>query len=139
MIAEERLLIDLEAYRNNLAVLNEVESFEVRRLLHIIHDHLFDSELNVCSLREWSSMRNHNISSLFKRETGIAIRDYVERHRMEAAAHVLSVPHDVSIFTIACEIGYTSPEAFSRTFKRHFGNTPSRYRESALQHKRAAA
>lgn len=53
--------------------------------------------------------------------------DYVTHLRMNAAADRLQ-RSDLKIETIAAELGYTNPFAFSRSFKRVMGISPSEFR-----------
>lgn len=139
MIAEDVLRGVLETYRDGLVIPENVESVEVRCLLHELHNRLYDDELNVANLRSWSGLLDHNVSSRFKRQMGLSVHSYIEIKRVEAAARALEHPLAFSIFSIAMEVGYTSPELFSRVFKRHFGCSPSRFRSKGGTSSKAAA
>jgi AraC-like DNA-binding protein len=129
MIADDILCEELERFRATLSIPASLDHYEVRILVRLIHERLYDPDLNVANLREWAGQRNHNVSSLFKLQMGTSARAYIEELRMLAAVRVLSHESRFSIFLVATEIGYTSPELFSRTFKRNFGCAPSRFRD----------
>lgn len=59
--------------------------------------------------------------------TGQPPMAYLTAWRMTAAARLLRET-DQPIPAIARQVGYTSPYAFSHAFKRHFGQSPGRYR-----------
>ncbi len=71
------------------------------------------------------------LSHLFKRETGIALWDYVTGLRIEEARMLLSTT-DKKRYEIAYEVGYESPEHFSRMFKRCVGISPAQYRKNRI-------
>lgn len=57
---------------------------------------------------------------------------YLTRHRLRLAAWQLSYTSQ-PICRIAEQIGYASDAAFSQAFKRHYGDSPSRYRDTHSQ------
>lgn len=65
---------------------------------------------------------------LFKRETKRSIWDYVTELRIEEAKYLLATT-DKKRYEIASEVGYESPEHFSRIFKRYTGVSPADYRK----------
>jgi two-component system response regulator YesN len=60
------------------------------------------------------------LSYLFKKVAGTGIWDYVTHIRMEEGKRLL-LTTDMRRYEIADEIGYESPEHFSKIFKKHFG------------------
>lgn len=57
---------------------------------------------------------------------------YLTRLRMALAARQLTDSHK-SLATIAQEVGYSSPAAFQRAFKRNIGLPPATWRKQAMQ------
>jgi len=68
------------------------------------------------------------IERAFVAETGLTLRQWRIRTRMEAAAALLQ--HAGSIEAVAYRVGYTNASAFRRAFKGHFGTSPSEFRRS---------
>ncbi|WP_256761091.1 response regulator [Cohnella sp. WQ 127256] len=64
------------------------------------------------------------LSYLFKKIVGMNLWDYVTKLRMEEAKRLL-LTTDMRRYEISDEIGYESPEHFSKIFKKHFGVNPS--------------
>lgn len=54
---------------------------------------------------------------------------FINRRRVEAASRALRAGDGASITTIMFDSGFGSKSAFQREFRRHFGVTPSEYRE----------
>lgn len=67
------------------------------------------------------------LARLFKRSTGETVFDYVRRMRLEQARTLLS-GSDMNISEIAERTGFGSLAAFSRSFKRELGASPTEYR-----------
>ncbi|MDF2922715.1 MAG: transcriptional regulator [Paenibacillaceae bacterium] len=68
-------------------------------------------------------------SSIFKKETKMTFVAYLLHIRMEAAKELLRTT-DLKAFEIAEKVGYTEPNYFSFSFKKHVGISPKEYRSS---------
>ncbi|CAM2148385.1 putative AraC-like transcription regulator [Pararobbsia alpina] len=66
----------------------------------------------------------------FKDLVGLPPLEYLIRWRMTIARDALKTGND-SLSSIAAAVGYASETTFSSTFKRMFGQSPSRYRSEA--------
>lgn len=75
------------------------------------------------------------LSRLFKEKEGVNFVDYLTRLRLEEAKKLLAQTND-TVAAIAEQVGYAEANYFSRIFRRHFGMSPSEYRERRF---RAAA
>ena len=74
------------------------------------------------------------VRKLFQKETGVTPRTYLENARMELAASILSSGvtnkySNYSVSQVAEACGYLEPLYFSRVFKKHFGVSPSEYKQ----------
>lgn len=65
------------------------------------------------------------IERAFLAETGMTLRQWRIRNRMEAAGILLR--SHTTLDAVASRVGYTNTSAFRRVFKGHFGMTPSEY------------
>ena len=69
------------------------------------------------------------ISDFFKKHTNISIRQFIIERKMELAK--LRLEHsNASIQEIAFQLEFTDDKHFAKTFKKHFGSTPTSYRKS---------
>lgn len=66
-------------------------------------------------------------AKLFKKETGLAIKEYINRCRIEQAKQLLDTT-DAGIGDIACRVGFENMPYFSTLFKKQEGCTPNEYR-----------
>lgn len=69
------------------------------------------------------------LSTIFKRETGKTISEYIRKKRIGYAAHLLSTT-DLQVQVVALHCGIMDVQYFSKIFKRQTGKTPKEYRES---------
>lgn len=71
------------------------------------------------------------LSTVFKKETGYTITEYVSKKRMQYAAHLLRTT-DLQIQIIAQYCGIHDMGYFTRIFKKYTGKTPTEYRKNIL-------
>lgn len=64
------------------------------------------------------------ISTVFKRETGISVVQFITEQRMLVARQLLR-GKKLSVNAVCEMVGYTSPFYFSRRYKEYFGHSPS--------------
>ena len=92
---------------------------------------VIDSDLMAdLSLKRLSSILNINpsyLSSLFKKETGTTLTEFVAKKRIENAAFLLKTT-SLQVQTIAQHCGIFDVNYFTKTFKKYMGKTPKEYR-----------
>lgn len=102
---------------------------DVAAVLEFIHAHVFESSLNVNTVKQGCRIKNNNISTRFRIVLGLGIREYIETLRLCAALRLLQ-DQRFEVYLIAMAVGYEHQETFSRAFRRHFGYPPSYCTES---------
>ena len=83
------------------------------------------------SLRALAALQNLNasyLSTLFRRETGKTVTEYVNEKRMDAAARLLRTAK-LQIQTVAQHCGMSDVNYFSKLFKKQYGVTPKQFRD----------
>jgi len=103
----------------------------VLRALELVDERLPGS-VNIEDLAEAATLSVSRFSHLFREQVGVAPRDYVERQRMLAAAHLLELTQR-PIGSIAAEIGFDDALYFSTRFRRVMGVSPRAYRATAIR------
>lgn len=91
---------------------------------------------NDLSLSALASVLNINasyLSSLFRKETGQTVTEYVNETRMKRGAHLLRTSR-LQVQTIAQHCGISDVNYFSKMFKRYYGVTPKQFREEGSAH-----
>lgn len=75
-----------------------------------------------------AGLSKHQLYAVFKKATGMTFVDYLRHVRLTQAARLLR-ESDESIAEIAARVGFSDQSYFDRTFRRHFGRTPIRFRK----------
>lgn len=100
---------------------NAVETIESRLFEKQTHDEVAGAVY----------MSSRGFYNYFWAITGFTYKEYVIKRRLSEAAKRL-VSSNATILDIALDVAYESHESFSRAFKKEFGVTPSRVRETGL-------
>ena len=87
-------------------------------------------ELTLEQLAEISCYSKFHFLREFHRLMGETPFAFIQRTRLERAARQLVYVRNNSITEYAYENGFSSPQAFSKCFRRHFGTTPSDYQST---------
>ena len=101
---------------------------QIQQTVDYIDKHLGE-ELAIDNLAEMASLSPFYYQRLFKRLVKKPVGEYIKLRRMGKATEAL-LQKDSRILDIALELGFTSHEHFTRTFKETFGMTPEEYRRN---------
>lgn len=104
-------------------------SLPVQKVLTVIDSDL-TADLSLHKLAEMFSINASYLSSLFKRETGKTLTDYVSQKRIDHAAYLLQSTN-WQIQVIAQHCGIFDVNYFAKMFKKYTGKTPKEYRETS--------
>lgn len=88
-----------------------------------------DSDLSLKRFANELFLNTSYLSSLFKKETGVTLTDYVNQHRIDYAKRLLKST-TFSIQTIAATVGIPDIHYFTRLFRRIAGCSPREFRKS---------
>ena len=92
------------------------------------------SDLTLKALAAKLNINANYLSTLFKKELGIPLTEYVNRCRMEHTKHML-LSTELPIKRIAERCGFTDIHYFTRMFRRITSLTPKVYREQGISEK----
>lgn len=90
------------------------------------------SDLSLNNLAKIFEVNPSYLSSLFKKETGNTLTDYVNKQRIERAKELL-VSTNIQIQNIAQRCGMLDVNYFTKTFKKYTDLTPKKYREKYMK------
>lgn len=145
----ERVLLGrlLELYQNHpphyvwmsLAAFFEIWHSVVESVLdgrHIIHspahlakmfiDNQYQTNISITDVAQYAGVTSHYLMTLFKKQYGITVCEYIIMCRMLLAKRLLQQGHCVG--HVATAVGYKDTNYFSRLFRNRMGATPSQYR-----------
>ncbi|MCC5928871.1 MAG: AraC family transcriptional regulator [Cyclobacteriaceae bacterium] len=113
--------------RGWLAGIKDREIGKALRFLHGRPQHKW----SISELAREVGMSRSGLTKRFTDMVGEPPIKYLTGWRMQLARHYLLQP-GYSIQQVALQVGYESEEAFSRAFKRHFGEPPASWRAKAV-------
>ena len=128
----------LQIFREFFRQLREEQAPEaVSKLVHMAKEHIqqnyTSSDLSLKKIAAAVFAALAYVSSLFKKEMGLSVTEYITACRMQRAAELLHSRPDSSLTAVSEQVGYTDPYYFSRCFKRYYGVTPSKFLFSHAQ------
>ncbi|MBE6701578.1 MAG: AraC family transcriptional regulator [Ruminococcaceae bacterium] len=103
-------------------------SIIVQKVITLIEDNL-SSDFTLTSLALSQNVSPSYLSSLFKRETGKTISEFIREKRIDYAARLLKTTQ-LQVQTVALHCGIVDVQYFSKLFKKQMGKTPKEYREA---------
>lgn len=89
------------------------------------------ADLSLNTLAAANNVSASYFSTLFKRETGQTLTEYVNARRIEHAKMLLKKTY-LQVQTVAQHCGIYDVHYFSKLFKKHTGKTPKEYRENSI-------
>ncbi|MBE5867643.1 MAG: helix-turn-helix domain-containing protein [Lachnospiraceae bacterium] len=96
--------------------------------LYIINH--FKSPLSQGEVAAYVGLTPSYFSALFKKETGMNFKEYLDQLRLEYAKKLICVS-DMTIQQVCTESGFGCYENFLRRFKSHFGVSPGQFKSAA--------
>ena len=105
-----------------------VDDRNVAAALRFIWDHYALNNLSVDDIAAAAGIHRRLLEKAFRRELGRGINQELVRTRLKAVTLRLETTDD-SVTDIASQTGYTRPNHLFRSFREHFGMSPSQYRE----------
>lgn len=107
----------------------------VKMLMEYVEHYYADDVL----LREIAKLYYFNekyLGRLFKQQTGVSFREYLNRKRLESAAGLLTESKE-TVTEIAAKSGFGNVTYFNRIFRQRYGMTPTEYRKLQKNNKKA--
>ncbi|WP_349672818.1 helix-turn-helix domain-containing protein [Lacrimispora sp.] len=101
---------------------------QIQQTIDYIEDHLSE-DINIETLARTACLSPFYYQHLFSRLVRKPVAEYIKLRRMAKTADSL-LQSDKKILDIALDLGFSSHEHFSRTFKNTFGLTPDEYRKN---------
>ena len=122
MIHKYCILVKNYAMKGYSAVTKEIISYI---------DFHYTDDLNLSFFAEMFNLTKTYLSSLFKKETGTSLTDFIHQVRMRKAI-ILINSSALPVTAIASACGYNDINYFIRIFKRTYGLSPVQYRKSIV-------
>lgn len=126
-----KLLRKISSKKNSEIVFLKNDDF-YREITGIIIQYLKENVSNKLYLNDICNRVNYSrafVCKIFKEETGLSIFAYFNRLKMKTAQNMLEET-ELPISDIAWKLGFSDSKYFTDMFKKHVGNTPTKYRKS---------
>lgn len=107
-------------------------SKQIVMCMDYIYYHLHE-DINGEILAKTVGLNRSYLSTLFKKETGMNLNEYITRKRMEAAENMLKYS-EYSLSDIGEYLNFSSYSHFARVFRKYFGVSPKEYRREQFRH-----
>ena len=102
--------------------------WQVKRVTEYMREHLGRS-VGLSELAALVNLSRFHFCRAFRLTTGCTPHQWLTRARMERARRLLADPN-LSVTEVALSVGYETPSAFTASFRRIVGLTPSQFRRS---------
>lgn len=87
-----------------------------------------DKNIRVSDVSDYTGFSLFHFHRVFVKATGESIKEYILKRKLSESSKDL-LDSDKKIIEIAYDYGYENPETFSRSFKKLFGISPTKYRQ----------
>lgn len=98
----------------------------IKRSIIYIKEH-FAEDIPLQTLSDVACLSPYYFTRCFRKETGLTPHQYILETRIRSAQFLLSST-DRSVKEIALDVGFSDESGFCASFRRHTGETPSKYR-----------
>lgn len=120
-LLENHILFLLEKYSHDVASTSPL----IANIKNYIYSNLEGAD--IAHIAKQFHYNKTYLGRLFKKETGMNIKDYINLQRIEKAKHILSTS-DEPIISVAYQVGFNNVTYFNRVFKEFTSFSPSQYR-----------
>lgn len=104
----------------------------VKDTIAYIEGHCQKPELSVTDIAADMHFSAAHLNVLFRKETGVTIKQYINDYRMSLSKKLLLNPH-IKIVEIAEQCGYSNANYFSKVFRSTENMTPLEYRKAFMK------
>ncbi len=126
-ISERVLNVFLCALEKGAKAGAETPNEQIWQVIKYIENN-FSKDINLSDISKLMGLSENYICFYFKKHVGMSFVKYMNKTRLFYAANLLNETN-MSIKEIAFEVGFHSPEYFTRIFCSVFGKTPKEYRK----------
>lgn len=109
--------------------MNDEYSKRINAVFQYIDANL-DTELHLETLSQIACYSPFHFHRVFKMITNETLNNYINRRRIEKAAALLLHKKGITISDLATPFGFSSISAFTRAFKKYYGQSPTSFRKS---------
>ena len=105
---------------------DEIKEFYIREAINFIERN-FEKPISVDDLAQQCNLNRHYFSRLFKEQVNISPQQFIIQYRLSEACELLKNTNK-TLQEIAEAVGYSNQFNFSTAFKRHYQQSPTKWR-----------
>ncbi len=105
---------------------DQKNSYQLRRALNYISNRIYQ-KITLEEVASHLNLSSNYLCTLFSREMGISIHNYIQREKTAIACNLL-MHTDRPLSDIATYLGFQTQSNFSKVFRKWQGMTPTEYR-----------
>lgn len=98
----------------------------MKKVYELVEKNLSTEKLSANSISEQLGVSRTQLWRIFKSETGQSLSDYIKDRRLKKASALLQTSK-YRVSEVAFEVGFSSPQYFSRWFTKETGLSPSEF------------
>ncbi len=107
-------------------IANDRNYFLIQKCINFVSEH-YSEEINVDTLANIFHFNNSYFSTIFKKNIGVGLSDYIVDVRMQKALELLQ-SSSFKVYEVAQKVGYKDGKYFCKVFKNKHGVTPNYFR-----------
>ena len=130
VLAHELVRLGGNASASSVAAGSGLAGWQQKRVVEFIEENL-SNDVSIAAMAELVRLSPYHFSRSFKRSFGVPPHHYHTNRRIERAKLLLADP-DTSVTRVAMHVGFSATSAFTDTFHRVTGETPTAYRRSLM-------
>jgi len=122
---------NFKTIKEYLAEKNTTKNVKIVEVIKNIIKSKYHEQISIEAISKSVYLSGRQANSIFKKETGKTIFDYVIEYRIDIAKKLMKEP-DSKVASVAEEVGYTNTSYFCLAFKKNVGMTPAEYRSKVI-------
>lgn len=99
----------------------------ISNTIGFVNQNIENVNFNAEELAKLHEISQRQLYRKLKAVTGSTVQEFIVRIRMERASEFL-LTTQLTVSEIAYRVGFTEPSNFSRSFSKHFGSSPTKYK-----------
>jgi AraC-like DNA-binding protein len=101
----------------------------VQDIINFIHQHIYDKEvLRIENIARYFHKSKDHVSIYFRKQAGVTLKDYISAYKLQLVKTRL-IYSNLTISSIAAEMGFTDESHLNKVFRKKFGMTASAFRK----------
>ena len=109
------------------------DSTFLKQVTKVIDENMDNSSLSTDAICKAVGMSRSQLYRKLPAVTGKSVHEFIKQYRLVKAAELLCINH-ITVAEVASQTGFKYVQGFTRSFKKHYGYTPSQYAKRDTLH-----